>query len=93
MQHDLSQRKHTAPLTGLSCAESTEINRMAMAVINEAARIESNSVSLLRWYAEDPIASLGGRTAFQLVMSGHGKLVVRFLRHIRESDLRRQLKP
>ena len=81
------------PLADLPYVGSTEINRMAMAVINEAARIESNSVSLLRWYAEDPIASLGGRTACQLVMSGHGKLVVRFLRHIRETDLNRQMKP
>ncbi len=63
-------------------AKSIDVSRVLIAVIREAARIEPDAISLLRWYVEDPIDSLGGRTAEQLVTSGHGELVVRFLRHI-----------
>jgi hypothetical protein len=89
MQPNLSRPERMLPLAERALPRATEINRMTMAVITEAACIESNSVNLLRWYAEDPIASLDGRTACQLVMSGHGKLVVRFLRRIRETELQR----
>jgi hypothetical protein len=63
------------------------VSRVLLAVINEAARIEPDAINLLRWYGEDPIESLGGRTAEQLVSSGHGELVVRFLRHINSSAI------
>lgn len=69
----IAERQHLNPI---------DVSRILIAVINEAAHIEPDSINLLRWYAEDPIDSLGGRTAEQLVVSGHGELVVRFLRHI-----------
>ena len=62
--------------------DSNAINRVMIAIIDEASRIEPNAAVLLRWYVEDPIQQLGGKTASQLVASGRGELVVRFLRRI-----------
>lgn len=86
MQLYPSRPERMLTLAERALPRATKINRMTMIVITEAAYIESSPVSLLRWYAEDPIASLGGRTACQLVTSGQGKLVVRFLRRIREAE-------
>jgi hypothetical protein len=38
-----------------------------MAVLRCAARYESDQARLLDWYVTEPIASLGGLTAFELV--------------------------
>jgi hypothetical protein len=82
MKADANQAGQDLSIADRQHLNSIDVSRVLIAVINEAARIEPDSMNLLRWYAEDPIDSLGGRTAEQLVASGHGELVVRFLRHI-----------
>lgn len=62
--------------------DPTSINRILIAVIDEASRIEPDAATLLRWYVEDPIQQLGGLTASQLVAAGRGELVIRFLRRV-----------
>lgn len=89
MQQYLPQSELILQTADRACSDAMEINRMVIAVIHEAARLEPDSLSMLRWYTEDPIESLGGRTACQLIMSGHGELVVRFLRHIARADINR----
>lgn len=82
MKADANLPGHDLSVADYQHAKFVDVSRILIAVINEAARIEPGAMNLLRWYVEDPIASLGGRTAEQLVSSGHGELVVRFLRHI-----------
>ncbi|HEX7816663.1 hypothetical protein [Dyella sp.] len=82
MKADANLFGHELFIAGHEHAKSIDVSRVLIAVIHEAARIEPDVINLLRWYVEDPIDSLGGRTAEQLVASGHGQLVVRFLRHI-----------
>lgn len=82
MNTDANPPGHDPSIADHTHAKSTDVSRVLIAVIKEAARIEPDAMDLLRWYMEDPINSLGGRTAEELVASGHGELVVRFLRHI-----------
>jgi hypothetical protein len=82
MKADANPPGHDLPVADYQHAKSVDVSRVLIAVIHEAARIEPDAMTLLRWYVEDPIVSLGGRTAGQLVSSGHGELVVRFLRRI-----------
>ena len=82
MQAHASQSGQAISISDREHPNAMAISRMLIAVINEASRIEPDSATLLRWYVEDPIESLGRRTAAQLVTSGQGELVVRFLRRI-----------
>lgn len=82
MKADANLPGHDLSVADYQHAKSVDVSRVLIAVINEATRIEPDAMNLLRWYVEDPIDSLGGRTAEQLVSSGQGELVVRFLRHI-----------
>lgn len=82
MKADANLSGNELSIAGHEHAKTIDVSRVLIAVIHEAARVEPDAINLLRWYVEDPINSLGGRTAEQLVASGHGELVVRFLRHI-----------
>jgi len=82
MKADANLSGNELSIAGHEYAKTIDASRVLIAVIYEAARIEPDAINLLRWYVEDPINSLGGRTAEQLVASGHGELVVRFLRRI-----------
>jgi hypothetical protein len=58
------------------------VTREWLEVIEEASQIELDPQVVLRWYVEDPIASLGGLTAAELVASGGSQQVIAFLRDI-----------
>jgi hypothetical protein len=50
-------------------------------IMKLATRLEVEHARCIRWYVEDPIEALGGRTAAELVASGKGKQVIGFLYH------------
>ncbi len=49
------------------------------ATLKLAACIEPNLSGVLRWFDEDPISTLGGRTAMHLMVSAEDRAVVNFL--------------
>ena len=50
-------------------------------IVKLATRLEADTGRCIRWYIEDPIDALGGRTAAELVACGQGKQVLGFLYH------------
>lgn len=49
------------------------------AILKLAECIEPDLSDVTRWFEEDPISTLGGRTAKDLVVSGENQVVVNFL--------------
>jgi hypothetical protein len=58
-------------------------------IINLATRIEMDNRRCLEWYTGDPIVSLGGLTAAELVSLGRGTKVISFLRRVEYLDVGR----
>ncbi|QDE39830.1 DUF2384 domain-containing protein [Luteibacter pinisoli] len=57
-------------------------------VLLAAQAIDRDPERVLRWYSEDPIESLGSRTAAELVDAGHADLVIRFLEAVMVREAR-----
>jgi hypothetical protein len=49
--------------------------------------MEPDAMALASWFSDDPIATLGGRTAKTLVDQGHAWDVLRFLHDVRRGDI------
>jgi len=70
---------------GTESLEATE-NAIPANILKLAGSIEADLSGVMAWFAEDPIFSLGGRTAKDLVADGKDKAVVNFLRKIERDE-------
>ncbi|SEP09651.1 hypothetical protein SAMN02800692_3632 [Luteibacter sp. UNC138MFCol5.1] len=63
--------------------ERTPRKSHAWHVLREAARVEPDEAARIAWYRDDPIATLGMRTAEALVALGRYEEVLAFLRGVK----------
>ncbi|KJV36259.1 hypothetical protein VI08_05235 [Luteibacter yeojuensis] len=57
-----------------------------LAVLDQASRIDPDRGRVYRWYADDPIAGLGDRTAADLVRAGETSRLLALLREIEAAE-------
>lgn len=70
---------HTLDVAMVTGSLPCSVSRDLSVILALAACLESSHAQCLRWYHEEPIASLDRRTAAELVAHGRACLVLRFL--------------
>lgn len=73
-------------VSGDSSTSSGRAGPIPHTILKLAISIEPDVLEVVRWFADDPIFTLGGCTAKDLVASGRGQSVVSFLHKVKRSE-------
>lgn len=56
-------------------------------ILSLAALVSADEAEARHWYRSEAITGLGGRTAHELVLAGHGTAVLGFLLHVLRQEM------